>query len=145
VLAAGEARLLEADRAFAFSARGLDERTVEARFVVADGYYLYRDKLRFRTEPVGLAAAPALPPGRMKHDDFFGDVETYRGALPVRLALDRGAPGQQVTVVAESQGCADAGVCYPVTVQRVTLQLPAAGAGPGAPVDALAPRKQWFR
>ena len=44
---AAEPRLLPNEQAFAFSARGVDERTVEARFVIADGYYLYRDRLKF--------------------------------------------------------------------------------------------------
>ncbi len=34
---AQEPKLLPNDRAFAFSARGIDDRTVEARFVIADG------------------------------------------------------------------------------------------------------------
>src|SRR5262245_22690882 len=35
---ADDPKLLPNERAFAFSARGVDERTVEARFVIADGY-----------------------------------------------------------------------------------------------------------
>ncbi len=74
----GEPKLLPPEQAFRLSARALDPATIEARFDVADGYYLYRDKLRFTIEPVG--ALPAnLPPGKRKHDEFFGDVETYRG------------------------------------------------------------------
>jgi len=144
-LALGQPRLLEPERAFALSVRALDERTVEARFAIADGYYLYRDKLRFTVEPGALAAPPQLPPGKIKHDEFFGTVETYRGPLPVRLALGKAAPGQAVTIVAESQGCADVGVCYPPSVQRVTLTLPATGAGPGPVVDAAPAKKSWFK
>ena len=80
--------------------------------------------------------------GRLQ--SFFGRVETYRGRVAVKLALDKSQPGRQVTVRAESQGCADAGVCYPPQVQNVTLPLPAAGAPPGAPVAATPARKSWF-
>jgi thioredoxin:protein disulfide reductase len=142
--ATAQAKLLEPERAFAFSARALDERTVEARFAIAGGYYLYRDKLKFAVEPGALAAAPILPAGKIKHDEFFGEVETYRGAIVVRLPLDRAAPGQPVTLRAESQGCADVGVCYPPQAQKITLSLPAAGGPPGAVVDAVPPRKSWF-
>jgi thiol:disulfide interchange protein len=45
-------KLLPPEQAFRFSARVLDPATLEARFDVADGYYLYRDKLRFTAEPV---------------------------------------------------------------------------------------------
>ena len=148
MLAAGGAgaqvKLLEPERAFAFSVQALDDRTVEARFAIADGYYLYREKLKFSVEPATLAGAPALPAGKMKHDEFFGNVETYRDRLAVKLPLDAARPGQRVTVKAESQGCADAGVCYPPQIQNVTLTLPAGGAGPGAPVAATPAKKSWF-
>jgi thiol:disulfide interchange protein DsbD len=137
---ADEPKLLPNERAFAFSARGVDERTVEARFVIADGYYLYRDKLKFNVEPGGVSL-PALPPGKIKEDPFFGKVETYRNQIVVRLPLDAAGAGKPVTVHAESQGCADLGVCYPPQVQKVTLTLPAAGGRPGVPVEA-APRKK---
>jgi len=143
--ASGQPGLLEPERAFAFSARALDERTVEARFAIADGYYLYRDKLRFRVDPGALAAAPSLPPGKVKQDEFFGKVETYRGAVPIRLDLDQAAPGQAVTVIAESQGCADLGVCYPPGTQKVVLTLPLPGTGAGPVVEAAPSRKTWFK
>ncbi len=136
--------LLAPERAFAFSARALDEKTLEARFAIARGYYLYRDKLRFSVEPAALASAPTLPSGQVKDDEFFGRVETYRNQVVVRLALDHAAPGERVTVKAESQGCADAGVCYPPQIQNVTLTLPAAGRGGGAAVNASPTRKSWF-
>jgi thiol:disulfide interchange protein DsbD len=140
---AQQPKLLQPERAFAFSVQAVDESTVEARFAIANGYYLYREKLKFSVEPVALGGAPSLPPGKMKHDEFFGDVETYRGAVAVRLPLQGAQPGSSVTIKAESQGCADAGVCYPPQVQKVTVALPARGARPGDPVSA-SPKKSWF-
>ena len=142
--AVAQLKLLEPERAFAFAARGLDDRTVEARFVVADGYYLYRDKLRFSVDGAALAVVPPLPAGKVKNDEFFGKVETYRGMLLVKLPLEAAAPGRSLTVRAESQGCADAGVCYPPQVQQVTIALPAAGGKPGLPVEAAPEKKRWF-
>ena len=139
-----QSKLLEPERAFAFSVQALDDKTVEARFVIADGYYLYREKMKFDVEPAALAANPLLPQGKLKDDPFFGKVETYRGRFAVKLALDQTDPGRKVTVRAESQGCADAGVCYPPQVQVLTLALPLPGTGPGAPVAATPARKSWF-
>jgi thiol:disulfide interchange protein DsbD len=141
---AQQSRLLEPERAFAFSVQAVDESTVEARFAIANGYYLYREKLKFSVEPVALAGMPVLPPGKMKHDEFFGNVETYRGAVAVRLPLQGAQPGATVTVKAESQGCADAGVCYPPQLQKVTVALPVRGARPGEAVSATPPKKSWF-
>jgi thiol:disulfide interchange protein DsbD len=138
-----EPKLLPNERAFAFSARGVDERTVEARFVIADGYYLYRDRIKFTADPGTLGGA-SLPPGKVKEDQFFGKVETYRNQLVVKLPLEAAAPGAAVTVSAESQGCADVGVCYPPQLQKVTVTLPAAGGRPGMPVEAAPAKKPWF-
>jgi thiol:disulfide interchange protein DsbD len=135
---------LPPEKAFRFSARALNPQTVEARFNIADGYYLYRDKLHFVVEPAtsGLVA-PSLPAGKVKEDQFFGRVETYRGNVIVNLQLEGTAPGQKVVVQAESQGCADLGICYPPTVQRVTVALPAADSAPSKSDDG--PKKQWFQ
>jgi thiol:disulfide interchange protein DsbD len=136
-----EPKLLPPEQAFRFSARALDSRTLEARFDVADGYYLYREKLAFSVEPADAGVGtPVLPEGHRKHDEFFGDVDTYRGHVVVRVPLARGTPGASLTLKAGSQGCADAGVCYPPTMQQVRLALPAAGAPPGPVVEA--PRKK---
>jgi len=135
---------LAPDKAFRFSARALNPHTVEARFNIAEGYYLYRDKLRFAVEPAASGlAVPSLPSGKIKEDQFFGRVETYRGNLIVNLQLDATVPGQKVIVQAESQGCADLGICYPPNIQRVTVALPAAGSAPTRPDEV--PKKQWFQ
>lgn len=146
---AADPQLLPPEQAFRFSARALDDRTLEARFAVTDGYYLYRDKMSFAVEPqpkagVALAAAPQLPPGKIKDDQFFGKMETYRGEVVVKLPLAESAAGQSIVLAADSQGCADAGICYPATRQKVTLVVPAAGKGPGAVVEAYPRKKNWF-
>ena len=120
------------------SARALDDDTVEARFDVADGYYLYRDKLRFSVEPVGARVPRRCRAGKIKDDEFFGNVETYRGTRGRPLAAARrAAPGQRSTLHAESQGCADAGVCYPPQSQQVlTLRCRRPAPSPGRCVEA---------
>lgn len=136
--------MLAAERAFALSAQAIDPRTLVVRYDVADGYYLYRDKLRFSVEPGALAAPPALPAGKVKDDAFFGRVEVFRGGVTLQLQLDRERPGEQVTLVAESQGCADLGVCYPLQRQTLVVALPLSGRGAGPVVEAAPRRKGWF-
>jgi thiol:disulfide interchange protein DsbD len=126
IAGADDPKLLPNERAFAFSARGIDERTVEARFVIADGYYLYRDKLRFTAEPA--AAAPALPPGKIKEDQFFGKVET--SGTNVEAATRGGSLTADRDGACGSQGCADLGVCCRRKSERDTITL-VAGAGGG--------------
>ncbi len=138
--------LLPPERAFALSARALNDHTLEARFNVADGYYLYRDRLKFGVEPaVAGPLKPVLPAGKVKHDEFFGDVQTYRGLVVLRLPMAHAEPGSKVKLATESQGCADAGVCFPPQVQELTIDVPAAGAGPSALVEASAGKLPWMR
>ena len=113
-----EPELLPLEQAFRLSAQLVDRNTVEVRFDIADGYYLYRDKLGFAAEQAALGT-PVIPPGKMKKDEIFGDVEVHRGQLPIRLPLS--ASGETVTLKVASQGCADAGVCYPPSEQTVLL------------------------
>jgi thiol:disulfide interchange protein DsbD len=129
---AAERDLLEPDQAFRFAARLKDARSIEVRYQIASGYYLYRDKFQFTLAPAGVKpGAPQLPPGRKHRDEFFGEVETYRGSvsivLPFQLA-ETSLPAIQLTAV--SQGCADIGVCYVPHEQKAELQL--AALSPGA-------------
>jgi thiol:disulfide interchange protein DsbD len=118
---------LPPEQAFKLSARLLDAETVLVRYDIAPGYYMYRDKFAFEAPPASLGA-PALPPGKVKDDEFFGRVETYRDRVEVRLPLQAAAEMPAVlTLKATSQGCADLGICYPPQEQSVQLRLAAYG------------------
>ena len=144
VLAADE--LLEPDTAFSFSAKILDPDTVQVRYQIADGYYMYRDRFHFAAAEGPMKfGAPRLPAGTIKEDEFFGKVQTYRGAVVIELPLRSPIPAGGFTLKAVSQGCADVGVCYPPTRQQLTLAVPAPGAGSGALVEANPPKRSWFK
>ena len=135
---------LPPEQAFAYSVRALDPATIEARFNIASGYYLYRDRTSFSVAPGSFAVAPVLPAGAVKDDPYFGKVETWRGQVVVRLPLAAPAPGEAVSVTAESQGCADMGLCYPPQRQTLTVTMSKVGAGPGAQVEFAPAKKGWF-
>lgn len=118
--------LLAPEQAFRFSARLIEPGLVEVRYRIADGYYMYRDKFRFTAIPqsAGLGEAQ-FPPGKIKDDEFFGLVETYRGELVIKLAVKSAGT---FTLKAVSQGCADVGVCYIPVTQMVRL-VPARSSG----------------
>jgi thiol:disulfide interchange protein DsbD len=134
-----EPELLEPDKAFRFTARLKDGRSIEVSYQIATGYYMYRDRFRFTAAPAGVKLGNALlPEGKRHRDEFFGEVETYRGSLrivlPIELA-DAGAP--EIRLTALSQGCADVGVCYVPYEHRAELKFAALGTG-AARTDALA-------
>lgn len=134
VLAAGP-ELLGGRQAFRLSASA-DAGGVTVRYRVADGYYLYRDKFRFALAPA-TAGSPVVPKGVPKDDEHFGRVETLRGEVVVRIPLRPGGGSGPVTLTATSQGCADAGVCYPP--QTETLILPRDGAEVGVAAGKAPP------
>ena len=112
--------------AFKPSARALDGQTIEVTYEIAKGYYLYRDKFKFAVdgESVSLGAAQ-FPKGKEKDDENFGKVEVYYKTVAIRLPVERKASGAlQLKLNVTSQGCADAGVCYPPQSQPVSLELP---------------------
>lgn len=116
--------LLEPDQAFRFAARTVGPDAIEVQYQVARGYYLYRDKIRFATEPPStLLGTPELPPGKLKTDEFFGEVQTYRGEVRIRVPVKNAAAAGAFTLVATSQGCADSGVCYVPHEQRTKLSF----------------------
>jgi thioredoxin:protein disulfide reductase len=115
--------LLEPERAFEFSASLISPQTVEVRFTIAEGYYMYRDRFRVQISPATiLVGATRMPEGIVKEDEFFGRVETYRGELTFRLELQAPAPTQGLELTVISQGCADVGVCYVPLTQRAKLK-----------------------
>ena len=138
-----EGELLEPEKAFAFSAKVLDASTLEVTYKVAPGYYLYRDKFKFDIEPKDATlAAPQFPAGQIKQDEFFGKVEIYHGAVVIKLPLNRTNAGKQaITLKSTSQGCAEAGVCYPPLTQTAKLTLPATVAVPAPAANALSSLK----
>lgn len=124
MVSANEGDLLEPEQAFKISTRALDGQTLEVRYQIAEGYYLYKEKFKFQAEPSDVVlGAPQLPAGKIKQDEYFGKVETYRHDLVIRLPYTRGS-ASRITLKAVSQGCADVGVCYPPQTQVVKVDLP---------------------
>ena len=121
-----EGELLDPDVAFRFEARAVDADTLVAEWTVAEGYYLYRDKIRFAiTGGDAVLGEPAIPAGKVKQDEFFGEVEIFRDRVRVEIPVS--AQSDTITLEARSQGCADIGVCYPPHTQTATLTMPAGG------------------
>ena len=137
VLAHG-ADLLRPEDAFRPSVHALDGQTLEVRYEIADGYYLYRDKFRFSAEPGDvMLGPPAFPKGREKMDETFGQVEVFYRQVAIRLPVERNSSGPlSMRLHLVSQGCAEAGVCYPPLRQTLSVELPDAAM---APINAAAP------
>jgi len=114
--------LLPPEQAFRLEAH-MQGSNLVVDYDIAPGYYMYRKRFDFQIESAGARFDQALyPSGKIKHDEFFGDMEVYRGKLQVVLPIlsDQTAV-QDLEVKATSQGCADIGVCYPPLHQLLSL------------------------
>ncbi len=134
---ASAADLLPPEQAFAFQAEALQADMVRVRWQVAEGYYLYKDKIRFLAQGATIGEPLLPPPTEIKEDRFFGRMPVYRGEVVVDLPVVRlqGDRPLQLELEAISQGCADVGVCFPPLTQRASLTLPPieTAAGPERP------------
>ncbi|MDX1594592.1 MAG: protein-disulfide reductase DsbD [Gammaproteobacteria bacterium] len=134
-----EPEFLDPDEAFVLAAEVSPEGdTLLARWEIADGYYLYRDKFAFSTEAANTRFGEArLPEGKIKDDPYFGAMEIYTGEVLARVPLlrDDPAPGP-LTFTATYQGCADGGICYPPIRKEVTVDLPPLADALASPADA---------
>jgi thiol:disulfide interchange protein DsbD len=119
--------LLPPEQAFRLLAEVKGPDKIRLEYSIAPGYYLYRKRFSFGVSTPGYAlGAPGFPKGEIIHDEYFGDVEIYRNQLIIELPYQRkaGTPaGFELT--ANSQGCADVGVCYQPYSQTVPLQAAA--------------------
>ncbi len=124
---ADEPDLLAPEQAFAFTAKAESADRLTSHFEVAPGYKLYRDTIRFEVSGANGVTAE-LPAGESYKDAFLGEVAIYHGGVDIPLKLQGDSlGGKTVTLTAHSQGCAEAGVCYPPIDQTVTLTLPGSG------------------
>ncbi len=142
-----EEDLLEPEKAFRYSARLVEPGKIEARFQIANGYYLYRNKIKFSADSGIKLGETVLPAGKIKQDETFGEVETYRGDLRVSVPFTP-ADGsvKAFKLKAAFQGCADLGVCYPPQdgIVNIVNNVPSskATAAPLANLAALQPSEK---
>ncbi|MEQ1636087.1 MAG: protein-disulfide reductase DsbD [Methylococcales bacterium] len=120
--------LLPAEQAFQFFAQAKDARTLHVNWIIAEGYYLYREKIQLsvkESQDANLASFD-MPHGKPQHDEAFGDVEIFYHELDFDVPLNRtSAEPFILNLQASFQGCAERGVCYPPMQKSLSINLPA--------------------
>jgi thiol:disulfide interchange protein len=117
--ASNEQDFLDPDLAFQVGAH-LEGGLLRVHWVIADGYYLYRQRMQILAESPDLTVGPVQwPQGTMLTDQFMGTQEVFLQQVEASAVLTRrdfGAHPVQIKV--QYQGCARAGLCYP-TIAKV--------------------------
>ncbi len=138
----GQTEFLDPDEAFQLSLERAGEGMLVARFHIAKGYYLYRDKMGYvQVDGAAKLGSYTLPPGLAKQDEYFGNVEIYQEEVNVLLpvsVIDLPVPGAAtIVLVANYQGCAEKGICYPPIEKTFSMVLPAGITQVSRPTDSI--------
>jgi thiol:disulfide interchange protein DsbD len=136
-----EPELMKVNDAFVFDYQQQGNQ-LKINFVIAEGYYLYRDKLQFSVDGAVIGDIE-LPHGKNHHDEYFGDQEVFYSFVEIPIAFKEAQADAVFHVT--FMGCAEGTLCYPPTKHDVTLTAIEANDGTlsskkviGAPDDAQA-------
>ena len=117
---------LDVDEAFKLTVAAVDGESIKASFEVAEGYYLYQEKISFGATDGAKIRDTMLPKGKSKDDPLLGNTIVYDQSFAIPIQLTRADPkARGMTVDVNYQGCADQGICYPPVTKQFALQLPA--------------------
>ncbi|MFI4869742.1 MAG: protein-disulfide reductase DsbD [Steroidobacterales bacterium] len=123
---------LPPEQAFRLSASAESAESVRLTWVIAPGYYLYRDRIKTAAEAgPSTIGSPVFPEGQMKSDEYFGKQVVYHDELVVTLPVQRGGRDGNLSLNVIYQGCAEAGLCYPPVTRTLSVALPGVGGGSG--------------
>ena len=129
---ANEDELLEPEIAFAFEAKADASGNIIATWKIADDYYMYLDQYGFelKSENVQLGEYE-FPAGKIKNDDYFGEIETFVGEVQVTLPVEHSNTSPNtVSLIAHGQGCNEpVGVCYAPISHTIDVTIPPVAAG----------------
>lgn len=101
----------------------IEEQRLLLNWTIRDGYYLYRDRFKFGSmDSSAVLTAPQFASGLVKWDEYFEkELEVYYWRTTVVLPFATEATHLSLEI--ESQGCADAGLCYPPYKQWLDIDL----------------------
>lgn len=109
---------LSVEKAFVLQAR-IDDQQLILLWKIAPGYYLYQERFKLRNDQQ-LTLIPEFSSGTTKYDDFFEkEMTVFHHDAELRLALPTEATAFNLEI--ESQGCADAGLCYPPYTEAIRV------------------------
>lgn len=115
-------QFLDPEQAFIFSAVFSNPDYLTLRWQIAEGYYLYRNKLHFSLQSPGQLGTAQLPTGILHQDKISGKIEVYQQpVLEIQLPIQ--THDSSVTLQVEYQGCAVAGLCYAPVKKTIDLTL----------------------
>ena len=120
----GMGEFLPVEKAFVLSVSSTDKDSISARWDIADGYHLYKDKFEFAlvNDDYQIVSLD-MPKGKMIEDKIFGNKESYDRSMEVKILLKPVNDSGKVIVKTSYQGCSEKGLCYPPQSVETELML----------------------
>ena len=115
----GDDEFLPVEQAFPFNWRQQGDQ-LQLEWAIADGYYLYRDRIELKAGSGVSHVQPQQPAGLDYDDPYFGATIIYTEPLALSVPLTAVADGGQLTI--SWQGCAKKGLCYPPVSETIPLK-----------------------
>ncbi|GLP95760.1 thiol:disulfide interchange protein DsbD [Paraferrimonas sedimenticola] len=106
------------------------------RFSIADGYYLYRDKLVFDGVDAELGQ-PLLPQGKDHFDEYFGEQVVYYNQAELLIPIQQAGDAAELALT--FMGCAEGKLCFPPTKIDIPLSPVSVEQGIATISDSAAP------
>jgi len=138
--------ILSPEQAFQPDVESPDGNVLLVRMLIAEGTYLYQDKLKVRIGGEGISAGqyqlptPDIKKDSIKPDGSIGDVAVYHDQVELQIPLLREqTDATEIEVLLSYQGCADRGICYPPQKKTLNVSLPAATGAAGAEAGMVVP------
>lgn len=128
-------QFIRVEEAFKFTAE-VEGSQLFIHWQIEPAYYLYKHRAKITLdESSGLQLTQVHYPEAIKHEDeYFGTTEIYYQELELIGDLAGTTTASELEITVFSQGCADAGLCYPPQEEKVLVSL--------AKLDTSQPPKQ---
>ena len=122
----GQDDILEVDDAFQLSTEIEGNRFI-ARWVIAEGHYLYQDKMDIIPSNEKIDTLPLQSsPGEEKQDPIFNKLlYVYHDSAEVSLPITNTNGAEDAVFKVKYQGCSEiSGICYPPQTREISVRLP---------------------
>jgi thiol:disulfide interchange protein DsbD len=117
-------KFLSPDQVFKVDVVAQDALTLQVNFNIKQGYYLYRDRISFKTSDDAVKLGePTFPKGEVKNDPNFGVIEVFHHSFQAALPMSISKPLEKIAIVVEYQGCSEQGLCYPPIEKTFQVSL----------------------
>lgn len=133
---------LPVEEAYQLEVEQSDPQTLRLYWQITEGYYLYQHQFKVTLEDSSgsIGTAFKFPQAKQKVDEFFGEVQVYYQSADLSLTTERMFGTAKLAVT--SQGCADAGLCYPPNTEIFTIDGATGLITPGEPTSLTAASAQ---